>query len=51
MDSLTILWFVGIGLLFFFMMRFGCGAHVVHGDDDPNARSSSNPSDTQTHHH
>lgn len=30
MDGL--LWFLVIGGLFYFMMRFGCGAHVVHGE-------------------
>ena len=26
-----LLWLLGFGLLFYFMMRFGCGAHMVHG--------------------
>lgn len=30
MDGL--LWFLVIGGLFYFMMRFGCGAHMVHGE-------------------
>ena len=27
----SILWFLIIGVLFFFMMRFGCGAHMGGG--------------------
>ena len=42
----AILWFVGIALLFYFMMRFGCGAHAVHGDDDAHAKSG--PSNSST---
>ncbi|WP_037375323.1 YHS domain-containing protein [Sedimenticola selenatireducens] len=26
-----LLWFLILGGLFYFMMRFGCGAHMVHG--------------------
>jgi YHS domain-containing protein len=26
-----LIWFLAIGLFFYFMMRFGCGAHMVHG--------------------
>lgn len=26
-----LLWLLGFGLLFYFMMRYGCGAHMVHG--------------------
>lgn len=26
-----ILWLLVIAVLFYFMMRFGCGAHMVHG--------------------
>lgn len=26
-----LLWFLVIGGLFYFMMRYGCGAHMVHG--------------------
>jgi YHS domain-containing protein len=26
-----ILWLLVFGALFYFMMRFGCGAHMVHG--------------------
>ena len=41
---ITILWFVGIALLFYFMMRSGCGAHVVHGEEDEKKTSQpSNP--------
>lgn len=33
MDGL--LWFLVFGLLFFVMMRFGCGAHILHGRHGP----------------
>mgnify|MGYP005811442121 CR=1 FL=1 len=26
-----LLWFLILGGVFYFMMRFGCGAHMVHG--------------------
>ena len=26
-----LLWLPGFGLIFYLMMRFGCGAHTVHG--------------------
>jgi len=26
-----LLWLLGFGLIFYFMMRYGCGAHMVHG--------------------
>lgn len=26
-----VLWLLGYALLFYFMMRFGCGSHMVHG--------------------
>lgn len=26
-----LLWFLLFGVLFFVMMRFGCGAHIMHG--------------------
>lgn len=26
-----LLWLLGFALLFYFMMRYGCGAHMVHG--------------------
>ncbi len=26
-----LLWLLGFGVLFYFMMRYGCGAHRVHG--------------------
>lgn len=26
-----VLWFLAYGVLFYFMMRYGCGAHMVHG--------------------
>ena len=26
-----LLWLLGYALLFYFMMRFGCGSHMVHG--------------------
>lgn len=26
-----LLWFLILGGLFYFMMRYGCGAHMVHG--------------------
>ena len=26
-----LLWLLGFGLLFYVMMRYGCGAHMVHG--------------------
>ena len=26
-----LIWLLVFGLLFYFMMRFGCGAHMVHG--------------------
>jgi YHS domain-containing protein len=26
-----LLWFLVLGGLFYFMMRFGCGAHMIHG--------------------
>jgi YHS domain-containing protein len=29
-----ILWLLLVGALFYFMMRFGCGAHMVHGGHD-----------------
>jgi YHS domain-containing protein len=46
--SQTILWFLIWGALIFFMMRFGCGAHVMgHGShgrhDDARSPSSSEP--------
>jgi len=28
-----LLWFLILGGLFYFMMRYGCGAHMVHGHD------------------
>ena len=27
----TLLWLLAFGGLFYFMMRFGCGAHMAHG--------------------
>ncbi|MGE5338237.1 MAG: YHS domain-containing protein [Gemmatimonadota bacterium] len=26
-----LLWLLGFGIIFYLMMRFGCGAHVSHG--------------------
>jgi len=26
-----LLWLLGFGVLFYVMMRYGCGAHMVHG--------------------
>lgn len=26
-----LVWFLILGGLFYFMMRYGCGAHMVHG--------------------
>jgi YHS domain-containing protein len=26
-----LLWLLGLAVLFYFMMRYGCGAHMVHG--------------------
>lgn len=44
--SQTILWFLIWGLLIFFMMRFGCGSHVMghgghsrHGQGDDRSRA------------
>lgn len=48
----TILWFLGIALFFYFMMRMGCGSHAVHGDEKPSATDSTTPSDVSaTHRH
>ena len=30
-DTEGLLWFLLFGGLFYFMMRYGCGAHMVHG--------------------
>ena len=35
------------GLFFYFMMRFGCGAHMVHGKTD---HGSNTDSDDSVHH-
>ena len=43
----TILWFLIWGALIFFMMRFGCGSHVMghggHRGHDAHSRSSGEP--------
>jgi len=35
-----LLWFLILGALFYFMMRFGCGAHMVHGHEGHGTHSS-----------
>ncbi len=58
----SLLWFGGIGLFFFFMMRFGCGSHVMghgkhgHGggessDDGKEPRADTIGADQGIHHH
>ena len=32
-----LLWLLGFGVLFFLMMRYGCGAHIAHGGHGPHA--------------
>ena len=32
-----LLWFLFLGVFFYLMMRFGCGAHMVHGQQGAGA--------------
>jgi len=34
-----LLWFLIVGGLFYFMMRYGCGAHIVHGHGGHNGHA------------
>ncbi len=46
----SIIWFLVIGVLFYFMMKHGCGAHMGghgghggHGEDSPTAQTVKDP--------
>ena len=44
-----ILWLLVIALLFYFMMRFGCGAHMVHGGHGGHGAGSEGGMDQRGH--
>lgn len=40
-----LLWLLVIAVLFYFMMRFGCGAHMVHGGHGGSVEATSKDAD------
>jgi hypothetical protein len=44
-----ILWLLMIAVFFYFMMRFGCGAHMVHGGHGGHGAGSGGGMDHRGH--